>query len=178
MNKPHLLLAKDYWRRHLKPGDFAIDATCGNGHDTLFLSQLLSEGLVFGIDIQEAALQKTEKLLGGAKNVQLFRQSHADPIPVPKPPRLVVYNLGYLPGGDKSITTMTGSTLQSIRQSLSLLDAGGAISITCYPGHHEGMLEESKILAFIKNLKYTYHQWDSAPITTGHRRPSLLWIQT
>jgi ubiquinone/menaquinone biosynthesis C-methylase UbiE len=100
MSKPHLLLARDYWKNHLKTDDFAIDATCGNGHDTLYLSGLLPDGLVYGIDIQESALEKTREILGDAKNVRLFCQSHAEPIPIPKPPRLIVYNLGYLPGGD------------------------------------------------------------------------------
>jgi hypothetical protein len=171
MNKPHLILAKEYWKRHLKPSDFAIDATCGNGHDTLYLSTLLSEGLVYSIDIQKIALEKTQSLLGQAKNVKLFHQSHADPLPLPKPPRLIVSNLGYLPGGDKSLTTMTTTTLQSLRLSLSILAPDGAISITCYPCHDEGAEEEIALLAFLKDLNYNYHQWERA------RSPTLFWIK-
>ncbi len=178
MSKPHLLLAKDYWEKHLKADDFAIDATCGNGHDTLCLSALLPDGLVYGIDIQESALEKTRGRLRNAKNVRLFRQSHADPIPIPKPPRLIVYNLGYLPGGDKSLTTMTATTLQSLQQSLSILAADGALSITCYPGHDEGMREEREILAFVKDLNHSYHQWEFNLRSRARKLPpSLLWVQ-
>jgi len=171
MHKPHLLLAKDYWKAHLKPDDFVIDATCGNGHDTLFLSELLPEGLVYGIDIQKQALENTRLRLGTAKNVQLFHQSHSASLPLPKPPRLIVFNLGYLPGGDKSITTMTGSTLDSLRYFLSILAEDGAISMTCYPGHDEGMREEKEVLAFVKDLNHTYHRWEK------ERSPTLLWIR-
>jgi SAM-dependent methyltransferase len=171
MNKPHLLLAKEYWKEHLQPGDFAIDATCGNGHDTLYLSQLLPDGLVYGIDIQETALEKTRLALGDAKNVRLFHQSHADPLPLPSRPRLIVYNLGYLPGGDKTLTTMTSSTLESIKLSLEILATDGAISITCYPGHDEGMHEEKELLSFVKDLKHAYHRWER------ERSPTLLWIK-
>ena len=176
MSKPHLLLAKDYWQSHLKPSDFAIDATCGNGHDTLFLSQRLPQGTVFALDIQENAIQKTKERLSGAANVHYFCQSHAHlkALPLPSPPQLIVYNLGYLPGGDKSITTMTEKTLESIGEALSILDENGALSITCYPGHEEGMREEEEFLSFLMTLacKMTYHQWDKP------KAPSLLWIQT
>ena len=59
----HLNLAHHYWERLLRPGDWAIDATCGNGNDTLKLAQILGEGGVIGIDIQQEAINKTEALL-------------------------------------------------------------------------------------------------------------------
>jgi SAM-dependent methyltransferase len=174
MGKPHLSLSKEYWLSHLAPDDFAIDATCGNGHDTLFLSQRLPQGTVFALDIQERALSNTKKLLSTVKNVQYFCQSHdqLDLLPIPRPPHLIVYNLGYLPGGDKSITTRVESTLKSIRQSLLLLHPNGALSITCYPGHDEGLREETEIFAFANTLAKTVsiHRWGRL------RSPSLLWI--
>jgi len=170
MNKPHLLLAKEYWKKHLRADDFAIDATCGNGHDTLYLSKLLPEGLVYGIDIQQAAIEKTRLHLSEATNVELFQQSHADPLALPRPPRLIVYNLGYLPGGNKALTTMTETTLQSLQLSLSILAKDGAISVTCYPGHEEGLREEAQIHNFVKSLNHVHHRWERA------RSPTLFWI--
>jgi 23S rRNA U2552 (ribose-2'-O)-methylase RlmE/FtsJ len=175
---PHLGLAKTYWKSHLKPHDFVIDMTCGAGHDTQFLSHLLPEGMVYSLDIQEIALQKAKKLLGDSSRVRFLHQSHSEPIPLslPAAPRLIIYNLGYLPGGDKSITTQLASTLTSLTIASQLLDDTGALSITCYPGHEEGLHEEQGVLAWAKKLKPTewrvcLHQWINRT-----RAPSFLWI--
>ncbi len=187
-SSPHLTLAKSYWKTHLKPGDIAIDATCGNGHDTLFLSQLLlsdSSSAIFSFDIQPEAIQNTETLLkrnlspDHFRRVLLHRRSHLDlnAVPLPYSPRLIVYNLGYLPGGNnKSLTTQTDSTLESVKLSLELLADDGAVSITCYPGHDEGMREEAALLSFAQTLSskewnVCHHKWLNRP-----RSPSLLWI--
>ena len=184
---PHLALAKSYWKSHLKAGDIAIDATCGNGHDTLFLSELLLSdpaSSVFSFDIQPDAIQNTEMLLkrhlspDHFRRVLLHRRSHLElnAIPLPFSPRLIVYNLGYLPGGNKSLTTETDTTLESVKLSLDLLADDGAISITCYPGHAEGAKEEKALLAFAETLPskewaVCFHRWINRP-----RSPSLLWI--
>ena len=57
------------WCRHfmeeqVKPGDICIDATAGNGNDTLTLCRLAGEkGKVYAFDIQKAALEKTGRRL-------------------------------------------------------------------------------------------------------------------
>ena len=184
---PHLTLAKSYWRAHLKPGDIAIDATCGNGHDTLFLSQLIlsdPSSAVFSFDIQPEAIQNAEQLLrrhlspDHFRRVLLHRRSHLElnTVPLPFSPRLIVYNLGYLPGGNKALTTKMASTLDSVKLSLALLADDGAISITCYPGHQEGEKEEQALLQFAESLasqswEVCHHRWLNRP-----RSPSLLWI--
>lgn len=166
MNKPHILLAQTLWRAHLKPGDIAYDMTCGNGHDTLFLTEL--GATVYGFDIQEKAIESTRVR---APKAHLFHCSHEN-VPQLPTPRLIVYNLGYLPGGDKSIVTTVETTLKSLDNALLLLADDGALSITCYPGHAEGQREEAAIMEWAKKLpKKTHHQWlDRA------RAPSLLWI--
>ena len=173
MTKPHIALAQTYWKNHLKLGDLAIDMTCGNGHDTLFLSNLATT--VFAFDIQEAAIHKTKALVPSATT---FHRSHDElnQISLPSPPRLIVYNLGYLPGGDKSVVTKTDSTVNSLRQAIELIAASGAISIMCYPGHEEGLEEEREVLAFVKELSskewtISFHQWINRP-----RAPSLVWL--
>lgn len=173
---PHLALAKQYWKAHLKPSDLAVDATCGNGYDTLFLSELCH---VIGLDIQIGAIQSTEALLARhQKRAVLHRLSHAaiDQLPLPQPPRLIVYNLGYLPHGDKSITTKAETTVASIKKSLEILAPDGALSITCYPGHEEGQREEKEVIAFVEQLPLSQgavclHKWLNRP-----RSPSLIWI--
>lgn len=186
-NSPHLTLAKNYWKNHLKPGDIAIDATCGNGNDTLFLSQLLlsdPSSAVFSFDIQAEAILNTENLLkrhlspDHFRRVLLHRRSHLElnSIPLPYSPRLVVYNLGYLPGGNKSLTTKTETTLESVQMSLELISDDGALSIMCYPGHEEGAREELALVSWAESLpskmwSVCYHRWINRP-----RAPSFLWI--
>lgn len=168
---PHLKLAKTYWENHLKKEDLAIDATCGNGHDTLFLAGLCS---VIGLDIQPAAIQNTKALLekeGKKGELHLLSHEWIDSLPLPTAPRLIVYNLGYLPRSDKSVTTLTESTLISVQKSLQLLAPGGALSITCYPGHGEGEKEEIALEKWIETLPFpaTHHKW-------REKSPSLIWV--
>jgi SAM-dependent methyltransferase len=180
MKKPalfhnHLTFAHFLWQQLLNLGDSVLDATCGNGHDTLFLAQKVLDadrGSVHAIDMQSRALQATKLRLESSlpapllKRVHYWQQSHAAfPSQIaPRSLRLVVYNLGYLPGGDHSLTTKTESTLASIQSALPLIQPGGALSITCYPGHSEGAVEESAIATFVTTLdrdqwSCSHHHW-------------------
>lgn len=184
---PHIDLAHNYWKNHLKKGDFVIDATCGNGNDTLFLSRCVlteTDGIVHAYDIQNKAIENTKLLLkdiltpNQIKRVNFINKSHEDfNINNSKKPSLVVYNLGYLPGHDKTITTKVSSTLKSISNALLLISDSGAISITCYPGHDEGKQEEEKLLNELSLLNHKewhicYHKW-----INKINAPSLIWIK-
>lgn len=173
--KPHIELARRLWREHLQPGDLTIDATLGNGHDALFLHELGC--VVVGLDIQETAL-KAAKIRIGERPIRLVHLSHEkiSSLVLPKPPQLIVYNLGYLPGGDKGITTLLESTLKSVEEGLKILSPKGALSITCYPGHDEGLREEEALTQWASQLEskrwdVCHHRWLNRP-----RAPSLLWI--
>lgn len=176
--QPHLALAHDLWARHLRKGESALDATCGNGHDTLFLTTL-GLGQIVSIDLQPQALAKAkERLKGRDTGVLFLLASHQNLalLPLPTPLALIVYNLGYLPGGDKTVTTRTETTLQSVQSALPLLSPRGALSITCYPGHDEGKREEEGLLAWASSLpseewEVCFSQWINRA-----KAPSLLWI--
>lgn len=128
----HLELARFYWKMVLQPGDWVIDATCGNGKDLLQLGLLPLAGII-GLDKQEIAIEKASALLKEHlsneqyKKMHLFCTSHIcfPEIAYKHPIRLVVYNLGYLPGSDKKITTMTEDTVKSVESALALLALGG-----------------------------------------------------
>lgn len=174
-------LAHHFWKRVVQPGDILIDATCGNGHDTLFLAHL-SPRLLYGFDIQPEALETTQKRLEGLLSqdqLRLIQGCHSQfPKEIqPGSVRLLVYNLGYLPGGNKAITTRTRSTLESLQQSLTLLMFGGLISLTCYPGHDEGAREEAALVDFITQLDKEV--WSATHQRWLNRRysPSLLLLQ-
>lgn len=173
-------LAHDYWARLIKPGDLAIDATCGNGKDTLALLKLKAQ--VIAMDTQQEAVVKTRKLLEEnqeLENATLIHRSHETfPENIQEGTvKLIVYNLGYLPGGNKTYTTLTHSTLKSIKQALPLIAKGGAISITCYPGHPEGEEEQKALLSF--SMKLNPKQWCASHQTWVNRTlsPSLLLLQ-
>lgn len=181
----HLDLAHAYWTRLVCPGDTAIDATCGNGFDTLKLASLLKEGgHVIAIDIQPDAIEQTRLRLEehAAKQplakVSLYTQSHVEfPHLNHASVRLIVYNLGYLPRSDKAIKTQASSTLASVQTALDLIMPGGAISITLYPGHLEGMEEQTALLQWARALSpnqwnLCHHQWIHSATA-----PSLLLIQ-
>lgn len=184
----HLDAAHAYWKQLVQPGDTVIDATCGNGHDTLLLAQLCltpSSGKVFAIDTQPNAIQKTLFLLQQHlapecyERVQFVNGCHSSfPTEIqPQTIKLVTYNLGYLPGGNKSLTTKVTSTLQSLGNALPLVSHGGAISITCYPGHPEGKREEEKLLSFISDLEPQEWQCTHQCWLNRHNAPSLILIQ-
>jgi hypothetical protein len=182
----HIALAHNYWQRHLKKGDNVIDATCGNGKDALVLSNLVlhdDSGSITLFDIQKQSIETTRSLLlnnlsnKAANRTHFINSSHEELSSPYDNIALVVYNLGYLPGGDKSITTTTASTISSITSALPLLNSNGAISIMCYPGHGEGKKEEQAILSLTSSLPVSsysslFHQW-----INHNNAPSFFWIQ-
>ena len=163
MNKRVSLTTKAHniIQKYLAVGDYAIDATMGNGHDTLFLSKQVGiAGKVFAFDIQQQALNSTLLKLESEQfvnNTQLFHLSHSKmeqqiPMQYHGKIKVIMFNLGYLPGGDKSVITHTDSTLLALNQSISLLAPSGLIAITAYPGHQGGDEETRQIKQWCNRL--------------------------
>ncbi|MBE3584678.1 MULTISPECIES: class I SAM-dependent methyltransferase [Desulfofundulus] len=141
----------------LVPGCLAVDATAGNGQDTLFLARGVGEqGRVFAFDIQARALEKTREQLAGAgllDRVTLLAVDHREMSAyVPGGVKAVMFNLGYLPGGDHRIITRPDSTLEALEAALSLLAAGGRISLVVYTGHPGAMEELKAVEDFTRDL--------------------------
>ena len=133
----------------LREGDLAIDATAGNGHDVAFLAeQVGNSGKVYAFDLQNEAIEATARLLAekGVENVELHQCGHERMDEV-LPPEIfgqvvaVTFNLGYLPGGDKSIVTQTPSTLLALRAAIDTLRPGGLLAVVAYRGHPGGQEE-------------------------------------
>ena len=149
--------------QHLREGDIAVDYTMGNGHDTEFLSKTVGEsGHVYAFDIQPSALESTKKNLtaaGCAENYTLICASHHRVKEfVDKPVKAGMFNLGYLPGSDKKITTMRDTTLAAIEAAIELMDKDAIILIAVYPGHAEGDIEGQLVgerLSKLDRKKYT-----------------------
>lgn len=143
-----------------QPGDIAIDCTCGNGNDTLYLAELVgSKGRVYGFDIQEQALNNTKELLKSheIKHVELIQDGHehvADYVDEAYKGKVscAMFNLGYLPKGDKEITTKGETTLQAIEALFPLLRVNGLIILVVYSGHEEGQAEMEDLLSYVKGI--------------------------
>lgn len=142
----------------VKEGDICIDATMGNGNDTLLLSRLAGpDGQVLAFDIQEQALQAArQKLLreNAPDNYTLFLESHTHMADHVKPDSVscIVFNFGYLPGGDHSLATRSETSIQALEQSLTLLKKGGLLSLCIYSGGDSGFEERDALLTWLKKL--------------------------
>lgn len=135
----------------------AVDATCGNGHDTAFLIELGFQK-VMGFDVQEMAIETTRKQLGDNESVVLVKDSHANlAAHINHPIGCLMFNFGYLPSGDKEITTQSKSSITALQAGLGLLTNNGLISLMCYPGHPAGAQETQAIRNWFESL--SFEQW-------------------
>jgi len=138
----------------LRAGDAVVDATAGNGHDTVFLAErVLPGGRVFAFDVQAEALERTQSQISNLKSqiaepeaITLLHAGHEhfeDHLPreLKGGIRAFMFNLGWLPGSDKSRITRTETTLTALRAAIDWLGEGGLITIVCYPGHEGGDAE-------------------------------------
>jgi tRNA A58 N-methylase Trm61 len=148
----HLLL-----QRVISEGDLVIDATAGNGHDTVFLAGCVgASGRVLSFDVQAAAIESSRRLLESADvsaNVELFEESHAqlaDHVSAGSV-TAIMFNLGYLPGSDQSIITTTSETLLALEAAVRALRPGGWLCVVCYPGHDGGSDEASAVESWLSS---------------------------
>ena len=155
--KNALGISHDFMEQLILPGDSVIDATVGNGKDTVFLAGLVGEqGKVYGFDVQQIALDRAAEKLSAAgllQRVKLFCEGHQNMGKiVPEPVKFVDFNLGYLPAGDKTVTTQTETTLAAVEAALRLLLPGGMCTICVYPGHPEGERELQALSQWLRKL--------------------------
>ncbi len=183
--RSHLELAHTLLAQVLSPGDTVVDATCGNGYDSTFLaSQVLipGEGLLVCLDVQKQALDNTFNAI--SLSLMSTFQSHTAETILKEQVRLelhnhctfpaylqeesvsaVVYNLGYLPGGDKSIITRPEDSVTSIKIATRTIKVKGIISILAYRGHERGPEELATVEEFVGSLnKYQWSVYRHCPL--------------
>lgn len=151
--KKILQFAHDIINDKVSSNDICVDMTIGNGNDTLLLCKKAK--FVYGFDIQNKAIENTDNLLkeNNLKNYKLILKSHSEiDSYINEKIKLFIYNLGYLPKGDKQITTLYETTLLSLNKALYLLDNKGIIILVVYPGHEQGSIESIKVIEFVSNL--------------------------
>ena len=159
MIKSPLFFSHEIINKVVHEGDYAIDATLGNGHDTQLLAELVgAKGKVYGFDIQKQAIESSEERLAEAgllAQVELVHAGHEKMnvhIPEDKEVSAVMFNLGYLPKGDKNIVTKAETTVEAIKQALSLVKKGGVVSIMVYYGHPGTNGEKEAVDELVRNL--------------------------
>lgn len=159
---PHLRdLSRAFVGQAVKPGDWTLDGTAGNGHDTLFLVNLVGDaGKVFAFDVQQAALDKTLARLeatGVGHRCKFCLGGHEQlekELPAASKGRLKasMFNFGYLPGGNKTITTKAKTSVEAIRCLFDYISPGGVISLHLYGGHGGGATETKALMALCSEL--------------------------
>lgn len=167
------------------PGSVIVDATCGNGHDTLALAAT-NPSKLYAFDIQPSAVDTTKKALidGGYGDllkdgtVSIICDSHVNMHRyVNEPVNLIVFNLGYLPGGDKTITTNAVATGAAVSASLDLLSKDGLLCITMYSGHPQGAEEKETLLSWSESLdSRKYHAAFISFINQHNNPPEVLLV--
>ena len=151
MKRP-LEMAHDFLAQVITQEDIVVDATMGNGHDTLFLAKLAKQ--VYSFDIQKQALEKTSQRLqeAGLTNAELILQGHETVDQFVTEVKAAIFNLGYLPSADKSIITQPQTTIESLDKLCQMLIKGGRIAIMIYYGHEGGDIERDAVMDYVSQL--------------------------
>lgn len=150
-------LSHKFISEHVKKGDFCIDGTAGKGRDTLFLSRLVGEeGKVIALDIQPQAVEFTKTLLCENNitwaEVYLSCHSKLSSFAEKESVDAIMFNFGWLPGGDHNIFSRADSSIPALKSALELLKPGGKMSLCLYYGKENGTDEKDRILTFVKEL--------------------------
>ena len=167
----------------VRDGHRAVDATCGNGNDTLLLARMVGiSGHVWGFDIQQQAIAETGRRVAEADlsdRVTLLQTGHEELFRhVAAPVQAILFNLGYLPGGDRGIITRPETTVLALEQSLGMLAAGGVLLVTVYPGHSGGADEQAAVESWAAALApRTAHSWRMGQTNSAPAAPYLLLVQ-
>jgi len=169
----------------VSPGDVVLDATCGRGHDTVFLGRLVGEaGLVHAFDVQQDAIRATRDRWAddGLPDVlTLHHASHEEidsRLDEDEAVACAVFNLGYLPGSDKQVVTQPFSTISAHEAILKRLGPNGSIVTTVYVGHEGGRQEEQALREWLEELDEK--QWSASTHEWVHREgqpPFIVTIQ-
>jgi SAM-dependent methyltransferase len=178
-------IAHWYLRNLLPENACVVDATCGNGHDSALLAELVApNGFLLSVDIQPEAIQATSQRLShigvSPNRWTCLLADHRD-LPLILPPPLqsgldaAVFNLGYLPGGPKTITTAR-SSMDALKRTLPLLKPSGFLVVTSYPGFEEGLAEHNGVAEWLHQKASNGHDLHHLVSEGRQQRPPELWI--
>ena len=164
----------------VRQGDLVLDATCGRGHDTLFLANLVGpEGHVAAMDMQEEALASTRARLeqhGLMDRCSLICDNHKNlERHITRAPSVIAFNLGYLPGGNKGIVTNPADTLTALAAALKVIKGNGMVTIVYYMGHPGGKLEYDSLRTYLTSLPQQHYEAVELMFVNQVHNPPGLW---
>ena len=171
------------WKEQLKTAKVVVDATCGNGNDSLYLLKNGQEGMhLFAMDIQEEAIRRSKELLeqeGISEGVIFLHVSHEEGLAeLVEELDLVVFNLGYLPKSDHRMMTEAETTISAIQVASEKLSVGGIITIIAYPGTEKGKKEKEALEMFLHAIpQKEFHCWRTEPMNQVNEPPILYVVQ-
>ena len=164
-------LSHQFMAAHVREGAFCIDATAGKGRDTLFLCRLVGDsGRVLAVDIQADAVAQTTALLtaeGVSRRALVVQDCHSRLADYAEPNTVdgIMFNFGWLPGGDHNTFSHADTSVAAVKAALHLLKVGGVMTLCLYYGRQNGTAERDAILDFlptIDNRRYTVIRGDFA----------------
>ena len=171
-----MLMMVDYVHeriQHYKDLHVGVDMTMGNGHDTLFLSQVCDE--VFAFDIQQTALDHTSQLIDGLSHVHLILDGHQNCDQYVDSFDVGIFNLGYLPLESHQVTTLLSTTKEAIIKAIHMMNK--VLFIVVYPGHEEGYKESLWIDDYVSNLDSHHYNVSSYKMLNKNQSPSVIEIE-
>lgn len=140
-------------KSYLQEGDVAVDCTAGHGMDTLFLAESTgSAGKVHAFEIQDKAIEELREKMSPYRQVKIHPTSNVFLDEYVQSAKVIMYNLGFLPGGNPELTTRSGETIQSLGSACRIIMPRGVISVVAYPGHPEGAKEAAAVEEFLEKL--------------------------
>lgn len=165
---------------YLRQARIVVDATAGNGKDTLFLAMNTPpQTIIWSFDIQASAIEQTKQTLAAAGlegKVRLRQTSHEQlSVTIDAPVDVVMFNLGYLPGGDRQIVTLPDTTLAAVEQACRLLSPGGIMTIVAYPGHVSGNQENTVLRQYLTALPQQHFSVACWGMLNQKNQPPLLY---
>ena len=167
---------------YINKGDTVVDATVGNGNDALALSRLVGEtGKVYGFDIQPLALMRASEFLmqnEAPSEIELVYNGHEEmDRHISEEVSAIVFNLGYLPSGEKQITTTADTTITALDKAIDMIKADGIVTVVMYPGHPAGQIEKDKVLEWGNSLdKGIYHCAYISMINQPENAPCIMLV--
>ncbi|WP_323704529.1 class I SAM-dependent methyltransferase [Mammaliicoccus sp. Dog046] len=167
---------------HINDSSIVVDATCGNGNDTYFLANQVPNGHVYAFDIQKAAIESTKLKTASFDHITYHQTGHEHAATIVKNNHdgidASIFNLGYLPKGDKNITTHALTTIEAIQSLFEITNKNGIIVLVVYPGHPEGQIESNEVREFVQSIdQQTAHVLHYQFINQKNNPPYIIAIE-
>lgn len=176
-----LKISREFIEKNLPVGSKVVDCTVGNGNDTeILLKAIGKNGQLIGFDIQNKAIESTRNRLimkgYSLDNVRLIEDGHENIDKYVDSADLIIYNLGYLPRGDKDIVTKGDTTIESLKKAINVLKPGGLILIASYIGHEGGLSENILLEKFLSDLNQKQYNVLKNSFINQKNKPPILYI--